>query len=121
AEHAGGPAAGAAIAAGIADVVHARAEHLAGRLEAGAADRGELLGGERRPPGAAVPDLRHPGPRRRREPGTRAVVGQHGPFRLLQNAAPTLPFPDGQATHAPGSQAWALIAWMRRHPGQPEG
>src|SRR5204863_4386077 len=113
AEHTGGPAAGAAVAAGIADVVHARAEDLADRLEADATDRRELLGGERRPPGAAVPDLRHPGPRRRREPGARAVVGQHGPFRLLLNAAPTLPFPGGQATHAPGSQAGALLAWMR--------
>src|SRR5262249_40718653 len=113
---AGGPAAGAAVATGVADVVDARAEHLADRLEADATDRGELLGGERRPPGAAAPDLRHPGPRRRRKPGARAVVGQHGPFRLLLNAAPTLPFPGGQARHAPGSQAGALLAWMRRHP-----
>ena len=37
------------------------AEHLADRLEADAADRGELVGRQRRTPGAAAPDFRHPG------------------------------------------------------------
>ena len=43
----GPPGAWAAVAAGVADVVDAGTQHLAGRLEADAADRGELVGGQR--------------------------------------------------------------------------
>ena len=55
------PRARAAVAADVADVVDRGAEHLADGLEADRADRGELIRGERRPPGAAAPDLGHPG------------------------------------------------------------
>src|SRR5262249_24833658 len=57
----GTPGARAGVAAGVADVVDAGAEHLSGRLEADAADGGELVGGQRGTPGSAAPDLRHPG------------------------------------------------------------
>src|SRR6185437_11281716 len=53
--------------ADVADVVDRGAEDLANRLEADAADRGELVGGQRRAPGAAGPDLGHPLLRRRRK------------------------------------------------------
>ena len=53
--------------------VDGRAEHLADGFEAHAADGGELLGGERRPPRAGGPDARRPGP------GHRGEVFAHPP------------------------------------------
>src|SRR5262249_48432618 len=61
--------------AGVAHVVDGRAEHLADRLETGAADGRELTGGQRRAPGAAAPAPRLPPPRHRGKPAIAAAVG----------------------------------------------
>src|SRR5690348_15884014 len=80
----GPPGAWAAVAAGIADVVDAGAQYLAGRLEPDAADRGELVGGQRRAPGSAGPDFRHPGFGRGRQ------FIAHGPSLIEPASALTL-------------------------------
>src|SRR5579875_4050438 len=51
------PRARAPVPARVPDVVNGSAEYLADGLEADAADRGELVGGQRRTPRAAAPDL----------------------------------------------------------------
>src|SRR6266496_5003003 len=66
--------------------------HLASRFEADAADRGELVGGQRRAPGAAGPDFRHPGFGRGRQ------FIAHGPSLIEPASTMTLlvfrvPFP----------------------------
>src|SRR5207344_943836 len=80
----GPPGARATVAAGVADVVDAGAQHLSGRFEADAADRGELVGGQRRAPGAAGPDFRHPGLGRGRQ------FIAHGPSLIEPYSALTL-------------------------------
>src|SRR5262249_45759272 len=56
----GAPGAGAGVATGVPDVVDGGAEHLTGRLEAHAADSGELIRRQRGSPRTAAPDFRHP-------------------------------------------------------------
>ena len=95
-----GPGPRAGEAAGVADVVDRRAEHLADRLEPDAPDRGELVRGQRGPPGAAVPDLGHPGLGGRRQPDRR--YGRSlTPHALSAGSAALLTLP--ASAHRPGA------------------
>src|SRR5262249_47429609 len=74
-----GPGSGTGEPAGVADVVHGRAQNLPGRLEPGAADRRELVRGQGRTPGAAAPDLGHPLPCYRGKTASGAAIGHRAP------------------------------------------
>src|SRR5215472_9488442 len=66
------------ISAGVTDVVDGSSEHLAHRLESSAPDGTELVGGQRRSPGTALPDLCHPGLGGRRQAAA-GIDGHYAP------------------------------------------
>src|ERR1039457_5174607 len=107
-----GPRARAAISAREADVVDGRAENLANRLEAHAADGGELSRGQGGSPGPAAPDLGHPRTRSTRQPGSGLIIGHRAPLSAPAPPGPTIP---GMLT--PACQA-GLLSGFRPVSGQ---
>src|ERR1039457_3990294 len=111
-----GPRARAAISAREADVVDGRAENLANRLEAHAADGGELSRGQGGSPGPAAPDLGHPCARGTGQPGSGLIIGHRAPLSAPAPPGPTIPgmlTPAGQARLLSGFKP----AWGRAQAG----
>src|SRR5215469_3220225 len=99
----------APVTAGVTDVVDGGAEHLAHRLESGALDGSKLVGGQRRSPRPALPDLCHPGFGGRRQAAT-GIDGHSAPPCRAVHRSP-------HDTRRAGAAALAVVPVVARLAG----